>query len=400
MTKAGGSPWRRLAGWFGRHEALSAAWPLLLFTRLPVLLVGYVAVLTIGFAVPLDWQVSSDPLLNLLARWDTGWYLTIARDGYGWSGRTDIEQNIVFFPAYPLLMRAAGELLGGRLLLGGLAVSLASFLGAMAYMYGLARRQVDRETAVAALALLACYPYAVFYSAVYTESLFLLCMTGALYHFGRTEWLRAGGWGLLAGLARPNGFVLSLPLACMALAPLLSGVGPGLRWFVTGREDRAEGGVRRVLEGLAAAAMPGVGLLVFLAFNYWLTGDPFTWMRAVAAWGRSIPGAGPFAGALSVAPRTPQDMCNAAAVLFAAVMIIPVTWRFGAPYGLLTVVALAPSFLSGGLESIGRYTSVVFPLFLGLAAVTGPRARLALIIVFAVLQALAAVMFFTWRSMY
>ena len=31
---------------------------------------------------------------------------------------------------------------------------------------------------------------------------------------------------------------------------------------------------------------------------------------------------------------------------------------------------------------------------------TGPRARLALIIVFAVLQALAAVMFFTWRSMY
>ena len=37
---------------------------------------------------------------------------------------------------------------------------------------------MDDERAVAAVTLLACYPFAVFFSAAYTEGLFLLAMIG------------------------------------------------------------------------------------------------------------------------------------------------------------------------------------------------------------------------------
>jgi hypothetical protein len=37
--------------------------------------------------------------------WDGGWYLSIAKHGYAWSGRADIQQNIAFFPLYPLIER-------------------------------------------------------------------------------------------------------------------------------------------------------------------------------------------------------------------------------------------------------------------------------------------------------
>ena len=392
--------WPRLVTWGRGHEALAAARPPFLFTRLPILIIGYVTVVLVGFPVTADWLASSDPLWNLLARWDTGWYVEIATKGYVWTGRTDIEQNIVFFPAFPILMRAVAELLRSHAMVGGLAVSLTAFLGAMVYLYRLARLNMDGEAAAGALALTACYPYAVFYSAAYTESLFLVAVVGAFYHFRQAQWFRAGLWGLVVGLTRPNGFVLSVPLACIALAPLMTWIGPRLRWWLTGSEDRPEGGIGRTTRGLAAASMPGVGLLLFLAFNYWFTGDPTTWMRAVEAWGRTVPGAGPFAGALGVGVYNTKDVFNASASIFAAGMIPVVAWRFGAPYALFTLLLLAPPFLSGGLESMGRYSSVAFPMFLGLAAVLNRSSRLALTIAFALLQVLAATMFFTWRPMY
>ncbi len=60
------------------------------------------------------------PVRNLLARWDTFWYLDIAPRGYHWNGNPLEQQNVVFFPLYPLLMRAGGVVTGGHPLLAGL----------------------------------------------------------------------------------------------------------------------------------------------------------------------------------------------------------------------------------------------------------------------------------------
>src|SRR5688572_23608475 len=198
-----------------------------LATRAAVLMVGFFAVVTIGVAEISDgFQVSPHPLPNLPARFDAGWYSSIALEGYSFDGRFDKQQNLAFFPAYPALERVAGYPLGAfapavpretrmaRLLWGGVVISFLSFAWAAVYLWRLARETIGEARAPAAVALLAAYPFAVFFSAPYTESLFLLGSVAAIYHFRRQELVLAAAWGLLVGLTRPNGFLLSIVLAC------------------------------------------------------------------------------------------------------------------------------------------------------------------------------------------
>jgi Gpi18-like mannosyltransferase len=58
-------------------------------------------------------------------------------------------------------------------------VSFAAFFGALAYLYGLARSMLDDDGARFAVWLVAAYPFAVFFGAIYTESLFLQAAAGA-----------------------------------------------------------------------------------------------------------------------------------------------------------------------------------------------------------------------------
>jgi hypothetical protein len=50
----------------------------------------------------------------------------------------------------------------------------------------------------------------------------------------------------------------------------------------------------------------------------------------------------------------------------------------------------------GGFMSTGRLTATLFPLFIWLGAITR-RATWAAVLIFAMLQGLIAVLFYTWR---
>ena len=101
-----------------------------------------------------------------------------------------------------------------------MAISLAAFLWALVYVARLASALIGPERASAAALLLAAYPFAFFYNAPYTESLFLLGAAGACEHFRRQEWHAAAFFGLLVGLTRPNGCFVSVPLAIMGVEQL------------------------------------------------------------------------------------------------------------------------------------------------------------------------------------
>src|SRR4249919_639009 len=265
----------RIATW-SRIPAMRSAAAAVIGTRPIVLLVGYLAVFMIGFAngrAPL--RHFPNELLNLPVRWDAGWYLQIVTDGYKYvPGDPSVQQNIVFFPAYPMLMRVAGRLLGGDMIgyvAAGMIISIASFLGALAYLYAFARDRYGDDVANGTIWLLAAYPFAIFFGALYTESLFLLGTVGALYHFSRQQFRRAACWGLLVGLTRRNGALLAAPLALIAMG------------FSTPRAKMA---------ALAAAAAPGIGLMIYALFIWSLTGNPFVLASGHMAWGRTYTGLG------------------------------------------------------------------------------------------------------------
>jgi hypothetical protein len=399
--------WRRAAERTAFADAIAAFW----LTRPAVLLAGFLAVVTIG-VIPRSAEVmgARDPLATFPARFDSGWYAGIAAEGYEWQHRFDRQQNLVFFPAYPLLMRAGGAATGVfdpgvpperrilRLIWIGLAISLAAFFWALWYFSRLAHEILEIRRASLAVILLAAYPFALFYSAAYTESLYLLAALGAWYHFRHREWATAALWGLLAGLTRPNGFLLAVPLGLFALG------------VADARADESRAVERPApLPALAVAVMPVAGMLLFTAYVYHLTGVWFAWSRVQAAWGRvfgaAVPGAFETAwntggGLLSWAAAHPYSAMNALGLLFALSLIWPVWRRLGTAWAIFVAANVLLPLVAGGLLSMGRLTSTLFPIFLAFSARLSPRAAIGCAAAFGVLQGLAAALFFTWREMF
>jgi len=396
-----------------RSIALRDAAAVFAGSRPAIIAAGLLAVLMFGYppgAPP--WRDYDNELLNLPLRWDAGWYLQIAENGYSYipEAGADAQQNIVFFPAYPMVTRVVALLLGNQksaYVAAGTLVSLASFLFALAYLYAFARDEIGDEGAPVALWLIAAYPFALFFGAIYTESLYLLAALGAFHHFRRREFVRAGLWGLLIGLTRPNGGLLAVPLMLLALAPWLAPAIAGGRTVMRPLSARLP---RNVLPACAAACMCAVGTLLYSAFIWRMTGSPFAWASGHAAWGRHYTSLVSLvatryrfighAGLYEYVARSPYDLINVLGALFVLVAVWPVWRQFGIAFAAFILINILPPLTTGGFLSAGRFSSVLFPAFVWLAGAVPARQRTMWIVSFAMLQALNATLFYTWRPLF
>lgn len=391
--------------------------PWVLTSRLVVVYATYLAVVVIGYpqgAPP--FRSSTNEFRNLFARWDAGWYVTIAEGGYNYWGNARTQTNVAFFPAYPVLLRGTAALLGARwgspddpaesfdvfterrhvrLLHAGWLVSVVSFSWGLVFLFRLARDLTDSdEAATGAVAVAATYPFSFFYGAVYTEGVFLLCATAATYHFLHRRWALAAIAGLVAGLSRPNGCLLSVPLGIMALQMWSR---DGYRW-------------QTLALALPTAACAGLGMLTFTGWLYANTGEWFLWMKAHGAWGRQFSGIHRLAlqrwrdlsglGLYSYTVVHAVEILNMAATFLVVGVSWPLGRRFGWAWSAFLLATVLPPLFMGGFLSMGRVTSTMFPMFIYL----GWRARGAvlqhvLLIGFA-LQVALAIMHFTWRQVY
>lgn len=418
--------WRREAWWARLGRGMRQAWhgqafrrvlPWAITTRLTVLYATYLAVVIIGYpdgAPP--FRSSDNEFRNLLARWDAGWYVGIADSGYNYWGNAKAQTNVAFFPAYPLAVRSTAALLGARwgspddpadgfdafterrhvrLLQAGYLVSVCAFVGALVYLFQLARDLTGSEDAAgAAVALLAAYPFGFFYGAVYTEGLFLLCATAAFYHFRRRDWGWAALAGLVAGLSRPNGCLLSVPLGLFAIDMWRR---DDYRWPT-------------LAAAVSTASCAGLGML---GFTWWLhaqTGEWFLWMQAHGAWGRQ------FSGLHVLAARRWQDLMDLGFYTYTVVhaleilnmlatfLVLGVSWpiarRFGWAWSAFLLVTVLPPLFMGGFLSMGRVTSTLFPVFIYLGLTVRGAALPQVLLASFGLQVVLAAMHFTWRQVF
>jgi hypothetical protein len=398
---------RGIVGWW-RATDTKVVLPIHLASRCGVLVIGFLAVILIGFPPQAAnrWFIYGNDLLDLPGRWDTGWYLGIANEGYRYDplARPELQQNIAFFPAFPMSIRYLSVFFGRQVLWTGVLISIVSFYVALVYFLRLARDVLrDDDQAATAVTLLAAYPFAVFFSAAYTEGLFLLTLMGAIYHFHTNRLGRAAVFGFACGLTRPNGGLLSIVLALMALTPMWDTV----RWRPILPPPP---GWNAIARRLLAAASPGFGMLAFSVFIYRLTGNPFMWTVQNVAWGRTYRSLDSLVsdrvgyiannGLYSYVTTQTIDLFYALAVVLALAAVWPVYRRFGLPFAAFIVITILPPMSAGGLLSMGRVTSVLFPVFLWLGAALPPRHRHAWIVTFALLQGFVAMLFFTWRPLY
>ena len=105
---------------------------------------------------------------------------------------------MAFFPLYPLLIRFVGALAGNHFI-AGLLISNACFFFGLLFLYKLLEHEYDRSVARRAIFYVSIFPTAVFFSAVYTESLFFMLTVASFYYMRERRWWLAGCDRLLRG---------------------------------------------------------------------------------------------------------------------------------------------------------------------------------------------------------
>ncbi|RPH64587.1 MAG: hypothetical protein EHM89_01345 [Acidobacteria bacterium] len=289
-----------------------------------------------------------------------------------------------------MLMRHVGRLFGTRAFdyyLGGIVISWLAFLLAMAVLHRLALLDVSQQDADRAVLYAAIFPFAFFYGVVYTESLFLLLAITAFYGFRTKRWLLGALAGALVGATRPNGVLIWPALAFIV--------------WQTVREDRSS----RWRAAVALFVVPA-GFMAYGWYNYLLTGSWLEWYAALQRWGYE-PGSNSFTAyvefgrALATRPfeylvadrNAPYDLLNAGAAAL-AVTAIPFVWRrLGAAYALFMGINLYVPLSTGQFEGLGRYSAVLFPMFIWLSTLHWPILQHTLVAGFAMLYVLCLALF-------
>ncbi|MDX6697426.1 MAG: hypothetical protein QOE65_823 [Solirubrobacteraceae bacterium] len=392
---------------------VASAW---LGSRLLVWVVGAVSFRAFPYAggdppeagdVARGWGTLGDTLAAPAVRWDASWYLDISHHGYR---REAIEP--AFFPLYSLCMRVIGAVVGSEIV-AGVAISLAAFAVALAVLYRLTELELGPEVAGRAVVLLAFFPTALFFSAVYTEALFLALELGAFYAARRGHWAWAGVLGALGSATRNTGWLLAPVLLALYLygprADADTPPTPGRSWAARLRPRHP------LRADVLWLALVPLGLAAYLAYMQVHFGDWLAPYHAQDYFQRSF--AGPFSAlwqggekawdgargivdgtaALGVAAR---KIAQFAVVCGALAACVGVLRRLPAPYGLYALVSIVPvlsfPYPPGPLASSLRYLVVIFPLFMWLGLVLRGRiAYLATLAAFAVGLAYCAGMFAT-----
>ena len=163
-------------------------------------------------------------LVEPLRLWDGLWYKLIAEQGYAGEGIA----KAAFWPLYPWLMDVGSRLTGWTVDTVGYLISNIAFAVALLLLYRLVSLDFDRAVARRTLWAIALFPTALFFSAVYTESLFLALAVGALLAARLERWGLAGLVGALAALTRSYGVLLVIPFAVLILQQRRLDV---RRWF-------------------------------------------------------------------------------------------------------------------------------------------------------------------------
>ena len=466
--------WARLRADPVRMAAVRDTWRALWISRLLVWVAGAGTVATLGFGpirgafdppgITRGFGWLGDLLAAPAARWDSAWYLVIAHFGYHPELGSYTSARDAFFPLYPLGLRLLSDL-GPQAVLAGVLFSLAAFAAALYCLHRLTTLELARSGrpgsgAIAGLAVLvtALAPMAFYFSAVYSESLYLALSVGLFWCARQGRWAWVGVLGALAAATRSTGIVLALPALMLYLygpredrppeVEVEIGAEPELepepeleRRSRTPGEDRAHAlrtFVRRFgmvkpryrlrLNALWLALIPA-GLALYMAYLGLHGGDPLAPSHAQDAWGRHF--AGPYLGVwdgVKAAFEGARQLLSAQrahvyfpsaggspfvnaghnlmllAFLLAAVPLFVIALRvLPLAYGVYAIAALALPLsypvASQPLMSLPRFLVVLFPLSMALAAwlAAHPRARMPVLVISALLMAFFVAQFATWH---
>ena len=301
-------------------------------------------------------KVRHRALGHYLTRWDSHWYVQIARHGYVHSiprGHGTVAQvNLGFFPLLPILIRVTHWFLRLSYPAAGQLVSFGAGAAAAVGVWWMVRDHYGETIATRATVLIFFSPAAVVFSLVYSEGLIIALASITLLALRRRRWVLAGVAAALVTACDPVGCAIFAPCAVAAYRAWRGERDPRAWW---------------------APALAPAGIAVFFVYLWFHTGSPFSWYLAQrAGWQAGPMGTGIFYALYRLMAHGLHDLNSVAktAALAATVGII-VIWRRVRPpleWSVYAAAVLLFGFLSPIVGISPRLLLRGFPLFAIVAA--------------------------------
>ena len=195
---------------------------------------------------------------------DAGHYLNIAENFYVTEGNDQLL--LVFFPMFPMLIRALNTVIGNSYV-SALAINSAATALTAGMIYLTLRGVIgDRRAKVGAfIALL--LPGAIFFNSPMTEPVFMLFTVTAVYLMQNKRYVLAGVLTAFAGFTRSLGVLAAVPLFIIGVSDIAGRIRAKKKYGKT---------LAKLILGLAVSTF---GTLGYLYINYRLHGDPLKFLE-------------------------------------------------------------------------------------------------------------------------
>ena len=333
---------RRIASFLPKQDWIVVGWVIAI--KLLLFLVGVKS-------YPILWDRYAprpENWLGIWDQWDFGYYHEIAEFGYGAYGAED--GSLAFYPLFPWLMRLVAYITRSYLIAGLLISGIASIIAAIAL-----RRlvQLDHAPSVAIRSVwfFLIFPAAYFLHVPYSESLFIALALTCLMAARTERWWKAGLLGAFCWMTRGVGVVLVPALAAEAAQQYYAKRRWDWRW-------------------VWIAIVPA-GFAVYLLINWHITGSAFAFLQTrKVAFHQSFdwPSVGIRLAMRAHYPTAEEaEMMGVQQLVFVALgfVCMIVSWIKLRPVYAVWITAMwflvtSVSFL----QSIPRYTLMMFPIFI------------------------------------
>jgi hypothetical protein len=360
---------------------MSPVWQAFASTRAGLIVLGYI-VLTAFPPNPVEsWQGIVFPDNNWIdgwVRWDAMWYEAIVNPAPRFLPAGHSSAN--FFPLYSWVSWLVSLPLRAMLdherafYVGGLLVSSTAFLFGLAAVMRLTASLAGADVAVRTVWLIAVFPFSFFLTAVYADAWYFCLAAWSLTLAYERRWRTACALATMAAMTRIPGLALF----------------PAVVLEYLRRHDFDARSLRKEIPSLLILA---AGPIIILVYNDWRYGDPLAFLHArQQGWNRatgftalqrdynyllggSVFSCGGLVDCLREFEPTRTLLGYWYVVLVPASLALVIYARRTLGLGL-TVWALASvgMALMNGLDGTGRFTSVLFPVFIAMAMLLRTRA--------------------------
>ncbi len=300
------------------------------------------------------WLFSSQRIIEMWARWDSGWYLSIINIGYSMGKDVYTSSNLAFFPVYPYLVKILSFLVPIRpttdeiIIAVGVILSNLMLIGSLVLIYKISIYFFKNEAiAKNTVWYLLVFPSSFFLSSFYTESTFLFFSLISYWAAINRKWWLACIMASVLTATRSIGLIIALPL------------------FVEYLKSKDYNFKKFDFSILWFAVIP-LGIFSFFYYMKTITGDFLAAVKVQEAWGRKM--TDPISSLLFPTGFwvyiTPLDQFFAISTLVTAFAMIRDRLKVLNPLGFYSILLIIPTLFTGTLDSLSRFIVVIFPLFI------------------------------------